>query len=329
MNTETVPSIPITLRVLRAALHALKLNAGSHLICNAPFVRRLASRIKADRILTSTPGGFLMEADVNDYNGRKLLLFGTNDWKINRTVNALLFEQDVFLDIGANYGTVGFGATPQVGRNGEVHLFEPQPDLADRLATAIRGRGKRNVHVHQLALGALDGELPMSVPTGHSGRGSLVGSAPASGERFLVTVRAAHNFVASLVGQRPFGAKIDAEGADLEIIRSIAPLGNCRFIVYEGGADRQEICRYLIESGFAVFGISRSLLVPSVVALDGPADSLKYHDAAAVRLSDENAAGAHLGLGSSKVYLGQLRSMARAQRDLASVRVPVQRRAEQ
>lgn len=317
MRSDPLPPIPILLRALRAILRTLKPNAGSHRISTAPFIRRLTARVADDRVLTSTPGSFLIEADLDDYNGRKLYLFGTNDWKINRTVNALLFEQDIFLDIGANYGTVGFGAIDQVGSAGEVHLFEPQPDLAERLAAAMDRRGTPNVYLHRLALGEVDGELPLVVPTGHSGKGSLAASKSMTGERFMVPVRAAGALVASLTGPRPFGVKVDAEGADLEIIRSVAPAANCQFIVFEGGADRQEICQHLMDLGFAVFGISRSLLSPSVVALGQPADCMKYHDAAAIRLYDHSAGQAGMVGPGGKMSLARFRYLARAQRERA------------
>ncbi|MGY6409399.1 MAG: FkbM family methyltransferase [Alkalilacustris sp.] len=312
ITAPVAPSVPFTLRAFRFVLHALKLNSGSHRLCNNAVVRSLVTRIGAATVSTPTPGGFTIDVDVNDYNGRKLFLFGTNDWKINRTVNALLFAGDVFLDVGANYGTFGFGAAGQVGPGGAVHMFEPQPQLASRIAAAIERRGASNVQIHDVALGSAPATLPLMVPAGHSGRGSLVAPSASDGEQTLVEVRVAQDVAGTLSRDRPFGAKIDAEGADLDIIRGVAGLENCAFILYEGGEDRERIYRLLRGCGYAVFGLSRSLLVPSVVAIRDAATCRDFHDAVAIRMADRS--GTVTGPEGTKVSLPRLRDLARKQR---------------
>jgi hypothetical protein len=74
--------------------------------------------------------GNSIEVATSDYHGRVLYLFGTNDPKVEVTTNASLKRGDVYLEIGANYSTIGLSASHIVGPESAVHLFEPQMALA-------------------------------------------------------------------------------------------------------------------------------------------------------------------------------------------------------
>ena len=93
----------VALESIRFLLRVIRPNSGSHRICNNLIVRALME-VMTEPAWAVAPGGFQVSVSLDDYNGRKLWLFGANDWKINRTFNACLFPGDVFLDIGANYG---------------------------------------------------------------------------------------------------------------------------------------------------------------------------------------------------------------------------------
>ena len=66
--------------------------------------------------------GIHLQVDPQDYNGRMLLLAGTPDPKVVETCRALLAPGMAFLDIGANYGSIGLLCTEVVGTTGEIGL---------------------------------------------------------------------------------------------------------------------------------------------------------------------------------------------------------------
>ena len=103
--------------------------------------------------------GNQIAVDPLDHDGRILYLSVRTTLKVS--MNApLLREGDVFLDIGANYSTIGLAASRTVGPTGMVHLFEPQTGIADRVEAAIRSGGYKNVRLHRLGLMDEDGTFP-------------------------------------------------------------------------------------------------------------------------------------------------------------------------
>ena len=153
----------------------------------------------------------------NDYHGRIFWLFGNNDWKVTHAACALSRPGDVFLDIGANHGTVGFAVGRIVGPEGHIHMFELQAYLARRLRGVVEQNALGNVTVHEAALLDRDGETTMSMPRCYSSMASIMAEMQ-SDSRFTerVTVRTADTrpYVESLTADRPFGIKIDIEGTE-------------------------------------------------------------------------------------------------------------------
>jgi FkbM family methyltransferase len=63
------------------------------------------------------------------------------------------------LDIGANQGLFTLSAAEAVGREGRVHSFEPDLNLAESLKKNIHSNGLENVTIHNFALGSESGAL--------------------------------------------------------------------------------------------------------------------------------------------------------------------------
>lgn len=137
---------------------------------------------------------------------------------------SLLRPGDCYWDIGASLGMYGLVAAQHVGADGVVVAFEPEPVSRGRLEHNVaRNELDDRVRVLDVALGDRDGELTLSV-AGHaaSGAHSLIAAAhgPAiRDERVRVVrgddVRAEHGLPAPTV------AKIDVEGAELDVARGL------------------------------------------------------------------------------------------------------------
>lgn len=291
--------------VYRILMRALSPNSGlTRLSFNGPINSLFGD---APAMMPATMSdGLPIEVDPWDYHGRILWLFGSNDIKVSRTVNALLRPGDIFLDIGANYGTIGFSARHVVGAAGRVHLFEPQPYLAQKLTQLTRHPTVRNVDVHSVALFDSDGEMTLSVPEHHSGKATLVPELEATGTsewgRVTVPVRRTHDYVAPLVGPRPFGVKIDIEGAEPHVLGDLLAMTTLKFVVFEGDRNEAQLFADFAAAGFVIFGLCRTVFLPRVRRVDDLARWHEFHDFVAVRAVAVSGAAAEM----SAKRLGQL-----------------------
>jgi FkbM family methyltransferase len=267
----------------RAILRLLRPNAGLTRLAFNPVVDALVGRLPREA-QARTAEGYRMPVDLRDYHGRILWLFGSNDFRVSRTVCALLRPRDVFLDIGANHGTVGFAAGKAVGSKGHVHLFEPQPSLAARLRGVIEENGLSTFRLHDLALFDRDGSFEMQVPDRHSGMATLIPRAGRRRDMSVVTVRTVETapYLAPLLEGYSFGVKIDIEGAEPAVIPGLLAQKGLRFVVFEGANNGEVLFDLFTRSGCAVLGLARSLGPVRLERVGGMADWQRFHDFVAV-----------------------------------------------
>jgi len=231
------------------------------------------------------PSGVRIDIEPDEYHGRILWLVGSNDWKVSRTVNALLRSGDVLLDIGANLGSIGFEALARVGKTGAVHLFDPQTDIADRLEAAIRKENLDRVQVHRVALSNEDGQATLAGPSKHRGMATILSADELDRPRErseVVEMREAAGYLRDLVAGRSFGVKIDIEGAEPRVLPGVFELPGLRFVVFEGDQNQRWLWDFFTDKGFAVFGLARTLLRPRVVPVTSFEDWAAFHDFVAV-----------------------------------------------
>lgn len=119
------------------------------------------------------PGGEVL-ADLNDHVGRSAFYVGDLDRKITWVCKKIVRDGDTVLDIGANIGMVTVLLSDLVGKNGNVHSFEPNPSLYDGLKQTISRNKITNVTLHPIALGSKQDTLELTVPNQNKGAASLV-----------------------------------------------------------------------------------------------------------------------------------------------------------
>ena len=135
---------------------------------------------------------------------------------------------DVVLDVGANHGFFACYAARQGAR---VHAFEPAASLQEFIHGNVRDNGLADrVTVHPCAVGAADGEVTF-YETGHMGGG--MNSTTAA----WLSATGVQDAVATTVPCVSFAGawrlcgepasirllKVDCEGAELDILRSLTP----------------------------------------------------------------------------------------------------------
>lgn len=228
-----------------------------------------------------TQGGIRISVDTNDYHGRILYIFGTNDPKVQSLTYELLGSDDNFLDIGANYSTIGLFAAQRAHK---VHLFEPQPHIADRVQQAIHRSSLLNVTVHRVALLDREDAMTMHIPPAHSGMATLVQhSDQANWKTMTVPVRKIDDYASPLVQGRRFGVKIDVEGAEPHLIPWIVAQPNLKFMIFEAAHNHDTLFAQIKDAGFTIFGLRRNLLRKQVERVDSVSELRRFHDLVAVK----------------------------------------------
>jgi FkbM family methyltransferase len=147
----------------------------------------------------------------------RLGALAADEGRMIRRLVASLRDGDTFFDVGANIGTV----TLPVAATGraECLAFEPEPGNAARLAANAALNGLGNVTVIEAAVWSASGTVGLTV-AGPVGTG---GHSVVEPDREGVTqVPAMTIDELSAQGRPPDVVKLDAEGAELEVLRGAA-----------------------------------------------------------------------------------------------------------
>jgi FkbM family methyltransferase len=236
--------------------------------------------------------GLKLPVRLSDYNGRMLYLFGTPDPKVICVCRTLLHQGDLFLDIGANYGTVGLLSHDVLGKDGAIHFVEPQPELSNIIRDAIQSISIPNAHIHNCGMWDEDGELTLMKPYKHTGAASISDSRSSdstNGESIRVPVRAIDAFIDEHVGGRPFAAKVDVEGAEPRILPAILAHPTLRFVLFECNIQevRDHAWELISDKKLAFFGLSKHLFVTRLKAICTRDELERVHDVVAVRMDPD------------------------------------------
>jgi FkbM family methyltransferase len=121
-------------------------------------------------------------------------------------------------DVGAAFGYYTLLMAEKVGARGRVHAFEPNPALAALLQQSVAVNGFHpRVTIHQLALGAEDGELRLHVDTESVGGAFLSqADAQAGTDAVPVVVRRLDDLVPA--DQKVDFLKVDVEGFEAAVM---------------------------------------------------------------------------------------------------------------
>lgn len=139
---------------------------------------------------------------------------------------SLLGPGDTYWDIGASLGLYSLLAAERVGPTGRVVAFEPEPGSRARLTANIARNGfEDRITVCEVALGAERAELALTVQ-GHAASGfhTLVQATAGPDTEVhteLVAVVPGDDLRAERTLPVPTVAKIDVEGAELDVARGL------------------------------------------------------------------------------------------------------------
>jgi FkbM family methyltransferase len=164
--------------------------------------------------------GMPIEVDPRDLIGAEILRSYMWESETVRFVWGWLRAGMTVLDVGAHVGQYTLLASGLVGPAGRVVAFEPHPVLGPVLRRNVSRAGCQNVTVLPVALGRAPGPgtLVLHPPDNFGGSSLRPNDASAHHARATVEVTTLDEALARLGGAPVDLAKIDVEGAELDVL---------------------------------------------------------------------------------------------------------------
>jgi FkbM family methyltransferase len=155
-----------------------------------------------------------------EHVGRNIYFLRELDPRVTFVCRSLLEEGDIFMDIGANYGLLTVSCADILRDRGEIHAFEPNPEVIDILKKNLTVNKINNVFIHAVGLSDRDGTAEMHVNLDNLGASSL-----SRGEaecKVSIPIKNSATILSEILEnkQNPYLIKIDVEGHERVIINS-------------------------------------------------------------------------------------------------------------
>ncbi len=201
---------------------------------------------------------------------RALFVSGTYEPASLIAIQRLLLPGAVLYDVGANVGLYTLLGAQCVGASGHVYSFEPSSRERATLDANLAINGCANVTVSPAAVAERPGTATLRIAAGqHRGQNTLAPAFAYDGVKLerveTVDVVSLDEFSRTPGVRPPDVLKIDAEGADLQVLRGARALlrHTTPVIVFEindalleaTGASRHDVDAFLRDLGYAVFRV--------------------------------------------------------------------------
>ena len=139
------------------------------------------------------------------------------EYRLIKYILGNLKKDDVFYDVGANYGFYTYLAQELVDR-GQIHVFEPQKDICQYVINNTKDCP--NCFISKLALSDISGKINLFVSDNYSGGNTIIEGIAASqfNEMKKTEVDAVTLDSYTKTHKTPTFMKIDVEGAEYKVL---------------------------------------------------------------------------------------------------------------
>ncbi len=248
------------------------------------IIRRILWEFKRPKknVLVSLPWGLQVNVSPNDRIGASILKTGSYDTAVLECLYRLVDEEDLCLDIGANFGLMTGVMALAAGKRGKIIAFEPHPEIASSLQEHIERWRETprlgTIQVINKAVSERAGTAQLEIPGEfHCNRGTArIHQAGETGETMKL-IKVDTICLDNLLDDpqvRIGMLKIDIEGHEKAALAGAAGLlkrGAIRDIIYEEQAEYPSpVSKYLEQFGYTIYLIRKGLLKPILMPPETP-----------------------------------------------------------
>ena len=182
-------------------------------------------------------GGAEFECDFSYNPIIREMYFGAYEADVVDLMRRFLKPGDVYLDVGANIGYLAFIAASCVGKDGEVHCFEPVPEFYKRLERFKELNSDFHLILNPFALAQDEGEAVIYISNlSQPGWNTLLAESIPMRQRkyeLKVPLKRLDEYIAQTISARISLIKIDVEGFEFQVLKGLK-----NFLKNPGGKNR-------------------------------------------------------------------------------------------
>ncbi|MHA1724313.1 MAG: FkbM family methyltransferase [Promethearchaeota archaeon] len=175
--------------------------------------------------VTRKVNGVKFPFTFNEYSRYRSMYFGLDSKIVVKTLLRYLKKGSTFLDVGANIGYISAIGLGCVGRNGQVHSFEPVPTYYEKLLYMTKLNKKyNNIFVNNFALGETYETMNIAVNRYIWGWNTLVPELMKSSEiktNFEVNIKRLDDYILQNNLKNISLIKIDVEGFEIPVLQGL------------------------------------------------------------------------------------------------------------
>jgi FkbM family methyltransferase len=169
-----------------------------------------------------------LELDIRDDLSSKWYYWGYTNYELGtvRLFAELLKTKRCIFDVGANIGFYTLLAACAIKDRGEVHAFEPHPEVFQWIAYNSDLNGFSALRLNQVALSDVDGEVPLFMPADSSAwtNASLVEGFMSQQDPIEINAVRFDTYCSKHLHVPVDLLKVDVEGAELKVFHGMGCL---------------------------------------------------------------------------------------------------------
>jgi len=165
--------------------------------------------------------GYDLQIQPGDFVSDQIYKQQYYEREVSEVIKEWVTEGSTAFDIGAHIGHHTLMMHDQVGKEGRVYAFEPNPEIADLLRQTVRMNSVTNVEVEQSVLSDEAGFVNLYVDPENSGSSSVKSSEEENEQIEVESIQLSEYIAENEINHIDF-VKMDVQGAEINIIRDIS-----------------------------------------------------------------------------------------------------------
>lgn len=178
------------------------------------------------QVVAKTNDGRHLQVNFDNHFAHFVYFMGEYEPAITKIIGTLIEPGDVCLDIGGNIGWFTTLLQKKVGKNGEVHTFEPVPTTFEVLKKNVKSNNNSEVvRLNNFALGESEGEVNLHLFDNLSdGHASISDFGQTDFKVYPCRVSTLNSYLKENKIENVKFVKVDVEGAELMMFKGATDL---------------------------------------------------------------------------------------------------------